>query len=55
MTDIQSAHDSSLLRAWETGWRRGMLNAMSGQGVLLVCRREVDLVRVASAACCHAA
>ena len=34
---------------------RGMIVLMSAQGVLLVCRREVDLVRVASAACCHAA
>jgi len=28
---------------------------MSVQGVFLVCRREVDLVRVASATCCLAA
>jgi len=27
---------------------------MSAQGVFLVCCREVDLVRVASAACCTA-
>jgi hypothetical protein len=32
-----------------------MIRPMSVQGVPLVCRREVDLVRVASAACCLAA
>ena len=30
----------------------GMIWSMSAQGVFLVCCREVDLVRVASAACC---
>ena len=34
---------------------RGMLRPMCAQGVLLVCCREVDLVRVTSAACCSAA
>jgi len=39
---------------WNCG-RGGMLLGVSVQVVLLVCRREVDLARVASATCCSAA
>ncbi|WP_442876068.1 putative leader peptide [Amycolatopsis sp. NBC_01480] len=38
-------------QAWTTLWTRGTLRAVSPAGVLLVARRHVDLVRVASALC----